>query len=135
MVICAEMFVETLRAKELQFDVRETEKGLCYVRFPYEGRITNVIFDSEDNGTHVALRTAFEKCPPEKVPDLLVVCNALNVQYRWLKFCVDDDNDIMVEDDAIVNPETAGEECFELLLRTVQILSEVKPSIMRAIYA
>lgn len=135
MVICAEVFAEYLRARELAFDVRESESGLCYVRVPFEGRITNVIFENEDNGTHVALRTAFEQCPPEKVPDLLVVCNALNVQYRWLKFCIDDENAIMVEDDAIVSPETAGEECFELVLRTVQILQEVKPTIMRAIYA
>ena len=131
---CAEMFVAALNAKELNFNVNETEDAV-YVRVPFDGRVTHVIFDNRDNGVHVALRTVFEKCPADKVPDLLVACNALNVQYRWVKFCIDNDNDIMVEDDAIVSPETAGEECFELVIRTAQIINDVKPTLMRIIYS
>ena len=134
MVICAEMFVELLKSKELRYDVHEMDDGTCFVRFPYQGRVTTLMFSGDDNGVHVGLRTVFEKCPPEKVPDLLVICNSLNVQFRWLKFCIDNDNNIMVEDDAILNPETAGDECFELLVRTIQIMDEVKPTIMRGIF-
>ena len=135
MVACAEMFVAKLNAENLKFSVRDLDDGGCCVSIGFGGKITNIFFDGDDDGSHVALRTVFEKCPADRVPDLLVVCNALNCKYRWLKFYIDSDNDIMVSDDAIVSAETAGAECYELLLRTVSILDDVKPMVMRAIYA
>ena len=134
MVICAEMFVAKLNAQDLKFDVRDLDDGGTVVSIAFDGKTTNIFFSGDDGGTHVALRTVFENCPVDRISDLLIVCNKLNNDYRWLKFCIDKDNDIMVEDDAILSPETAGEECYELLVRTVTILKEVKPTIMRAIY-
>ncbi len=135
MVVCAEMFVAKLRAKELTFNVSEMSDGDIRVMVPFSGKQFNAIFSGDDDGRRVAMRTVFEKCPEDRMADLLIVCNSLNVQYRWLKFCVDNDNDIMVEDDAILSPESAGEECFELLVRTASILDDVKPVIMRALYS
>lgn len=134
MLICAEMFAEKLKAQNFKFDVRELNDGGICIVFPYKQKNTNFFFSGDDNGAHVALRTVYENCPADRISDMLVVCNTLNVKYRWLKFCIDTDNDIMVEDDAIVSPETAGDECMELLIRTVSIMDEVKPVIMRAIY-
>ena len=134
MVTCAETFISTLKARELKFNTREFDDGTVMVAVPFDGRTTNVLFAADDDGKHVALRTMFESCPQDRIADVLLVCNSLNCQYRWLKFCIDSDNDIMVEDDAIVTPETAGDECFELVIRTANILKDVKPTIMRAIY-
>ena len=134
MVICAEMFVANLNAKGLRFSTADLNDGGTCVSIMFNGKTTNLFFGGDDNGTHVALRTVFERCPSDRLADMLIVCNSLNLQYRWLKFCIDNENDIMVEDDAILSPETAADECFELLARTVRILEEVKPTIMRAIY-
>ena len=41
----------------------------------------------------------------------------------------------MIHDDAILAVDTAAEEAFELLVRMVKIGEDVKPRIMRAIYA
>ena len=136
MVICAEEFKSVLDAKQFQYSVKETPKGDVCIGVPYsQGVMINVIFDADDNGTHVAFRTVFENCPDDRISDMLVICNELNIKYRWVKFCIDKDNDIMLEDDAIVSPETAGEECFELVIRTANIMQDVKPTIMRGLYA
>ena len=135
MVICAEMFAATLQAKELKFDVRDVDNGGSCITVPFNDFRPSFFFDGADDGTHVALRIVFTNCPAERTSDLLMICNALNGQYRWLKFYLENDNDIMIEDDAILSPETAGEECFELLARTVSIIQDVKPVIMKGIYS
>ena len=135
MVICAELFAAKMKAEGIRFNVIDRDDGGCVLSVPFEDRTTNVFFDGDNNGTHPALRTVFEHCPAEKIADVLVVCNELNVKYRWVKFCIDNDCDIMVEDDAIVSPESAGEELLELVFRTASIIKDVKPTIMRAIYS
>ena len=125
--------MEDLAAKELKYSYRENGDDVI-VNFPYDGKFTNFVFRGPD-GCYVSMYTIFESIPAEKVPDMLVVCNQINAKYKWLKFYVDKDNDIMVEDDAIVTPDNAADECFELLARRINILKEVKPIIMRAIYA
>ena len=135
MVLCAEKFIERLNAEGLRYSVNELDGGKVYISLGFGGRSTDFFFDGRDEGSHVAIRTIFDKCPEDRFAELIVVCNALNVEYRWVKFYVDKDNDIMVSDDAIVSPETAGEECFELLVHTISILNDVKPTLMRAIYS
>ena len=121
--------------EELKYTTRDLPDGSIVVSVMFNMVFTHAIFQSSDNGTHVAFRTQLESCPAEKTSDMLVVCNSLNMRYRWLKFYLDKDNDIMIEDDAIITTETAGDECFELLIRTAGIIKEVKPFILKAIYA
>ena len=136
MVINAELFTANLDSKGIKYMTDELPDNGTVVTVMSKAGATHVFFDSDDDGQHVAFRTRLESCPEDKVADMLMVCNVLNGKYRWLKFYVNlDDNNIMVEDDAILSPETAGEECFELLGRTVNILDEVKPLIMKVIYA
>ena len=132
MLLAAQLFMEDLESKQLRYSFREVNDDVV-VNFPYDGKFTNFVFSGND-GCYVSMYTVFESCPPEKIADMLVLCNALNAKYKWLKFYIDKDNDIMVEDDAIVTPENAAAECFELLARRINILKEVKPEIMRLIY-
>ena len=61
----------------------------------------------------------------------LVLCNALNAKYRWAKFYLDDDSDIVVESDAIVNESTVGPVCMEIVLRLIRIIDESYPEFMK----
>ena len=79
--------------------------------------------------------TCFESVPEDKFLEALIACNELNAQYKWVTFYIDKDKDIIVHDDAILNVETAAEEAFELLLRMLDITSDAKPVLMKAIYA
>ena len=134
MVINAEMFLAELQAKEIKYMLRDLDNGGAVFGIMFDSILTSVIFEGNDEGKHVAFRTQIEKCPAEKTMDVLAVLNSLNEKYRWEKFYISSDGNIRVEDDAIVTPETAGEECFELLIRTVQIIKDVRPTIMKAMY-
>ena len=129
----AQMFIDELNAKDLKFTVREVPSGEVVLSIVFDSKNTNFIFSGE-KGEYVSMYTLFEHVPADKITDLLLVCNSLNTQLKWFKFYIDDDNDLMIQDDAIITPETAAAECFELLARRVNIMKEVKPTIMRAIY-
>ena len=134
MVICAQALVDTLSERDLKFEVSEREDGGAMIAVPFRSYRIDLLFEGSDEGSHVALRVVLEACPPERIASLLMICNSLNAKYRWLKFYIDGDKDIMVEDDAILEPESAGDECFELISRTVSILEDVRPVIMNGIF-
>ncbi|MBQ3264732.1 MAG: YbjN domain-containing protein [Ruminococcus sp.] len=134
MLLSAELFVEDLKKKGLAYDVHEGDDGDTVVIFPYNGKQTLFIF-SGNEGKSVSMYTVYEKVPDSKLTDMYVLCNSLNAKLKWLKFFVDDSNNLVVQDDAILTPETAAEECFELLIVRLKILDEVKGSIMRTIWS
>ena len=61
----------------------------------------------------------------------LVVCNTLNSEYRWVKFYLDTDKDIVASLDAMVSIQTCGEECLFLARRMVNILDNAYPRIAK----
>ena len=65
----------------------------------------------------------------------LIACNSCNSKFRWVKFYIDDDNHIAVRADAILDEETCGEECLELVRRMVGIIDEAYPTFMKARWA
>lgn len=131
---CASLFVETLKAKNLNFQSGTDRDGDSVVEFPYQGKVTKIFF-SGDQGKYMSLYLVYERVPADKVADVIFTCNDLNCQYKWITFYVDKDNDVVFHDDAILSPSNAADEAFELLLRTLKIGDDVKPQIMRAIYA
>ncbi len=131
---CAERFVENLKSKDLKFGCGTNKEGDSVVEFPYQGKVTKVFFGGED-GTYLSLYLVFEHVPEEKVSNVIFTCNELNARFKWVTFYVDRDNDVVLHDDAILSVESAADEAFELLVRILKISDEVKPEIMRAIYA
>ena len=131
---CAELFINDLRSKQLQFQSQEMADGTVLVNFPYQGKVVRCFMNGE-NGSYLSLYLVYERVPEQKVADVIFLCNELNAQYKWATFYVDKDNDIVVHDDAILAVENAASEAFELLVRLVKIADEVKPNIMKTIYA
>ena len=131
---CAQAFVDLLESKGLNFQSGTASDGDSIVDFPYQGKVTKMIFSGE-NGCYLSNYLVFERVPDDKLADVIFVCNDLNCQYKWITFYVDKDNDVVLHDDAILSAENASEEAFELLIRMVQIGEEAKPMIMKAIYA
>jgi len=60
------------------------------------------------------------------------VCNELNKSYRWVRFFIDDDADLVVACDALIDETTCGEECMDLVNRVVSIVDEAYIEIMKA---
>lgn len=63
------------------------------------------------------------------------LCNKLNAQYRWVKFYVDDDNDVIASIDAEFNKSTCGEVSLSMVRHLVNIIDEAYPQIAKARWA
>ena len=134
MNVCAELMKKDLDSKKMNFHTGTTKSGDSVIEFPYSGKIAKMYFCG-DEGHYLSIYVVYENVPKDKTVDTIIACNALNVQYKWVTFYVDDDNDVVLHLDAILSPATAAEEAFELLVRTLNIGDEAKPIIMKAIYA
>ena len=134
MLLCAEQFTQTLKEKNLNNAAGDTDRGDSVVDFPYQGKVTKCIFSGEE-GQYFSMYLVYERIPEEKVADLIFLCNELNAEYKWVTYYIEKDNDLVMHDDAIVSPESAADECFELLIRMLKISEDIKPRIMKAIYA
>ena len=90
-----------------------------------------------DSDKDVALRV-YDLCKfnADKQGKMFKACSAMNAKFRWIKFYVDkSDNTISAENDAVISPETAGSEVFELVMRTCSIVDEAYPELMKAMWA
>lgn len=90
----------------------------------------------EKDGHTVALRIYdFIHVTEDQLPTALLSCNKINKSKRWVKLYVDDDGDIIVEDDLIVDEQTAGEEVFELMAKMSIIADQAFKEINKAIWS
>ena len=107
--------------------------GDVLLEIPFKGM--NAVLDfSGDNGEYLSLSLIIDSVPEDKQMDVIIACNTMNSMFKWLKFCVDKDNEVMARDDAILAESNAFEETMELMLRAFSIVTQVKPAIMRVIY-
>ena len=95
-----------------------------------------LVFFFDGDGDSVNVKSfSIARVPADRLMDMYVKLNELNYEYRWVKFYLDKDNEVTVSGDAIINPDSAAEECFEILLRYHNIIDEVYPQLMKVIYA
>lgn len=132
--VCAELFKNYLEERDLTCESGTTSNGDSVIEFPYQGKNYKLFFEGP-NGCYLSLFLVFEHVPDEKIADVIFTCNDLNCDYKWITFYVDKENDIVLHDDAILTIDNAADEAFELLLRMLKISEDVKPKLMRAIYA
>ena len=131
---CTESVIKWLESKNLTVVPSRSDERTDVLDFPWEGRNLKCVFTG-DEGEYLSLYYYLESAPEDKIADVLMVCNEMNSTYKWVKFYVDSDNDITLQDDAILNVDNAGDETLELIVRMIDILKDTKPAFMRAIYA
>lgn len=136
MLLCAEIFIEEfIKKQNLSHEVGENQDGSSVrIKAPWNGTDTVIYFNGPE-GRDVSFVTCIEKVPDEKLESLYAVCNSLNAKYKWLRFYVDTDNYVIADDDAFLSENSVAEECERLLIPRFNIIEEVKPIIMRAIWA
>jgi hypothetical protein len=131
MLLAAKLFTDELVAQNFAYSAHDMADG-AVVSFPCCGMDTNFIFSGVE-GRYVSMYTLMAAVPPEKIKEVIQLCNTLNNETKWFKFYVDDENDLMMQDDAILLPEYAADECFELLERRIKVLEKVKATVLRAV--
>lgn len=140
MSLLAERFKSALDAKGVRYEYTpKTEERAERVRITYNcDNIPSVsvifFFDEGRNSVNIKCFT-IAKVPETALMNMYVKLNELNADYRWIKFYIDSDNEVTASGDAIIDEETAGEECHELCMRYVNIIDECYPEIMKALWA
>ena len=138
MTKAAELFLKELESQNLpHLPIIETE-GRTVIPLGYKLKNTRVeiktMFTEGDNS--VAIRCfGFLKVNEDQFPQALLCCNRLNKKMRWVKFYIDEELDVNLEDDAIVDDETGGKEVFDLVMRMAAIADEAYPELNRAIWS
>ncbi len=123
-----------------QEGIKYQDKGEFVVSVTYTGdnlkSIPIMVFFDKDGEGLVQL-ACWEICnfSEEKQAAGLLCCNQLNSKYRWVKFYVDNDRDTRAELDAIIDPQTVGQECLALVRRMVRIVDDAYPTLMAARFA
>lgn len=62
-------------------------------------------------------------------------CNEANTKYRWVKFNIDSDFDVVASIDAYIDAGTCGQECLSLVKRVVNITDGAYPIFAKALWA
>ena len=61
-------------------------------------------------------------------------CNEANSRWRWVRFHINEDGEIIADLDAYLVADSCGEECYFLLRQLVRAIDEAFPLIARRVY-
>ncbi|MBR6955183.1 MAG: YbjN domain-containing protein [Clostridia bacterium] len=127
--------------REIRHNIQEPNERISLVRAGFTGDNAcgvDVDFVNTDNDNDVSVRVnnlLNLKVPEEKQLAVLEELNRLNNKYRYVKFCLRDNNTISVEYDLGVETSEAklGMICREMFIRFMNIIDEAVGSIAEAI--
>ena len=117
--------------------VNGVRDDLLMIGWEFSGGSMRIFFNFDESCTHVHLEGVdFIKVPAEKYDAIYKPLNECNDQYTHIKFVLDtEDGYIVARDDDIIQLESCGEECFELMIRMVKVVEDAYPKFMKALYA
>ena len=132
-VVMTQSFFES---KGMHCQTIEGKDNLLLLNIKAENLEMKVIMDFTEDGGYVTIKI-YNLCkfPADKTNQMYKLCSELNKEYKWAKFYVDEsDNTLTAQDDAIIQLDTCGAECYELSARLVLIVDEAYPKMMKAIW-
>ena len=128
-----------LKAKEgLKVFTEENEKSSeVWLQFPVKsGGNYRIKFISTDDDNDVAVRVfGLLRVDDTQKAKILETLNALNVKYRYVKFCCDNDGDVNIEYDYPVRSENPENSAEEIVIRFVKIIDVAYPQLMHALWS
>lgn len=114
----------TKKGIKYELDEENSRMSLKYKGNNFNSLIFSLIVD--EDGTTVAFRTfSIMQLKESELAAAYEFCNRMNCMYRWVRFYIDSDNELTAAMDAVVDMETIGEECYQLLARMVSIVDGV----------
>lgn len=131
-----DLFVRHLNIEGIKFVEYEDQN---HIKITYEGDNLNTIpihiFFDEDGDPYVQFKCWDIQNFKGKEAKGILACNMINKQYRWVKFYLDDDADIVASIDGYIDIASCGEECLSLVRRVVSITDDAYPTFAKAKWA
>lgn len=119
--------------------IKYTDNGEFSVRIVYNGdnmqSIPVVVHFDKDGDNMVQFHCWEIGNFKDKFAAGVLAANEMNAKYRWVKFYIDDDKDMVCSTDAYIDYDSCGEECMSLVRRVVNITDEAYPTFMKALWS
>lgn len=120
-----QLFLDYMDANGVKYtDVREDVVKVVYTGDNLKSIPVYVFFDKDGDPLVCFKCWDIARLNDSKKAYGIIKCNTLNKKYRWVKFYLDDDNDIVAQIDAYVDEKTCGSEYLALVRRMVGIVDE-----------
>lgn len=94
-------------------------------------------FICKENARNDVAMRIFDLCsfPQDRRQNAFPLLNKFQRQYRFLRFTMDDDNSVKVEYDLPSCSTDLGPSAVEMMLRTMKIIDDIYPELMKALWA
>ena len=92
-----------------------------------------VAFD-EDGESAQIVSSAIASVPRQKTEKLLAVLNQCNSEFRWARFYLDEDNDVIADTDVVFGEDGAGFAVVESIMLAASVVDDAYPEIMKGIW-
>lgn len=130
------LFIQYLEQQNVLYSTPQDNAVLVTYNGDNLKKIPIYVFFDKDGDPYVCMKCwDVAKIADEKYEKGLMACNALNQTYRWVKFYIDEDKDVIVQSDTFVDELTCGEECLILVKRMVSIIDEGYPTLMQKLWS
>ena len=131
----AQKFIDTMEENGIKYS--EVDENTLTISFSCDNikAVTVFALFDEDGDPFVQFRCLEIESFKNNEAAGLAVCNALNLQFRWVKFFLDKDLDVTATLDAMLDEDTSGEECHSMMMRLVNIVDDAYPRIAKARWA
>ena len=134
MVTYKQLCMEYMRREKIRYeDVREFVLKVTYTGANVSTISIYLYFD-EDGEANVALKSWNIVNFAGRVDEAVALCNTLNAKYRWVKFYVDEDADVVAELDALVSEQSCGSSCMNLIRRMTSVIDDAYPLLSHALW-
>ena len=128
----AALFKEYLNKEDAPFyDLDERAVRMVTDGDNFKNISVYALFD-KDGDNNVQYRCADIMNFKDNEAAALVACNEVNKKFRWVKFYLNDEAEIVAETDAYLSEENCGDECFSLMLHMFSIIDKAYVEFMKA---
>ena len=93
----------------------------------------DIFFSETETNVVELICFAIATLDDERLQNGLIICNELNRKNKWVKFCLDSDNDLLCKIDLFVKEGSCGEECICLARRMAALIDDHYPEIRQAL--
>ena len=133
--MAAKMVLAYFEAQETK--ATELQDDLLRIGWNFEGGSMEIFLHFDESDTHVHLEGLnFIKVPESKYDKIYRVLNECNDNYSHVKFVLNlESGQINARDDDVIQLDSCGEECFELMIRMLRVVEDAYPKFMKAIWA
>ena len=101
--------------------------------YQFSNLAITVAFDDDGESAQI-VSSPIANVPAAKTSKLLMVLNQCNCDFRWVKFYMDEDYDIIADADVVFGDDNAGFAVVEAVLLAASVIDDAYPEIMRGIW-